>query len=46
MSNRVLPLMERLGFVSRSASPYGGVRGLVDYGPLGVAMKRNIANEW
>eukprot|EP01137_Pigoraptor_chileana_P025603 Opistho-2@95293 len=37
---------KRRGFVFQSAEIYNGIKGCFDYGPLGIELKRNIANEW
>ena len=33
---------KRRGFVYQSASIYGGLQGVYDFGPLGVELKKNI----
>jgi glycyl-tRNA synthetase len=43
---RVMELAKRRGFIWPSAEIYGGVAGLVDYGPLGARMKRRIEEIW
>jgi hypothetical protein len=42
----VLAICRRRGFVYPSAEAHGGLRGVFDYGPFGVELKRNIAAEW
>ncbi len=42
----VLSLCKRRGFLWPAYDIYGGVAGLYDYGPLGVALKNNIENHW
>ncbi|KAG0256099.1 hypothetical protein DFQ27_005904 [Actinomortierella ambigua] len=42
----LLDLCKRRGFLFQSAEIHGGLRGAYDYGPLGVELKRNIAQEW
>lgn len=42
----VVSLCKRRGFIFQSGEIYGGLRSFYDYGPLGVAMKRAIANLW
>jgi glycyl-tRNA synthetase len=42
----VVNLAKRRGFVFPSAEIYGGFRSTYDYGPLGVAMLRNVKNAW
>lgn len=41
----LLDLCKRRGYLFPSADIHGGLRGAYDYGPLGVELKRNIANE-
>lgn len=43
---KVVSLCKRRGFVFQSSEIYGGLKSCYDYGPLGVELKRNIANEW
>ena len=42
----IVSLCKRRGFVFQSSEIYGGLRGLWDYGPLGVELKRNIKEVW
>ncbi|MBC8326357.1 MAG: glycine--tRNA ligase [Verrucomicrobia subdivision 3 bacterium] len=42
----IVSLCKRRGFVFQSSEIYGGLRGLWDYGPLGVELKRNIKEAW
>jgi glycyl-tRNA synthetase len=42
----IVRLAKQRGFVFPSAEIYGGFRSTYDYGPLGVAMLRNVKNEW
>src|SRR5688572_23979928 len=39
-------LCKRRGFVYPAAEIYGGFANAWDYGPLGVAMRRNIRDAW
>ena len=39
-------LAKRRGFIYQGSEIYGGLSGTWDYGPLGVALKRNIMNLW
>ncbi len=39
-------LCKRRGFIYPGSDIYGGLAGTWDYGPLGVALKRNITNLW
>ena len=43
---KIVSLCKRRGFVFQSSDIYGGLRSAYDYGPLGVELKRNIAQEW
>lgn len=43
---RIVSLCKRRGFVFQNSEIYGGVRGLYDYGPLGVEMKNSLKKEW
>jgi glycyl-tRNA synthetase len=43
---RVMELAKRRGFIWPSAEIYGGVAGLIDYGPLGAQMKRRVEDIW
>ncbi|MDR2524530.1 MAG: glycine--tRNA ligase, partial [Candidatus Nomurabacteria bacterium] len=42
----IISLCKRRGFIYQGSEIYGGLAGTWDYGPLGVALKRNIANAW
>lgn len=42
----IVSLAKRRGFIYQGSDVYGGLSGTWDYGPLGVALKRNIINEW
>ncbi len=42
----IVSLAKRRGFIWQGSEVYGGLRGTWDYGPLGVALKRNIMNLW
>lgn len=46
LMNKIISLCKRRGFVFQSSEIYGGLKSSYDYGPLGVELKRNIANEW
>lgn len=46
MMDKIVGLAKRRGFVYQSAEIYGGFRSTYDYGPLGVAMLRNVKNRW
>ena len=45
-SDELFGLLRRRGFLWPSAEIYGGVQGLYDYGPLGLALKRRIEDAW
>lgn len=42
----IVSLAKRRGFIFQGSDVYGGIAGFYDYGPLGVALKRNITNLW
>jgi len=42
----IASLCKRRGFIYQGSDVYGGLAGTWDYGPLGVALKRNIMNLW
>ncbi len=42
----ITSLCKRRGFIYQGSEVYGGLSGTWDYGPLGVALKRNIMNLW
>jgi glycyl-tRNA synthetase len=42
----IVSLCKRRGFIFQGSEIYGGLAGTWDYGPLGVALKRNITNLW
>ena len=42
----IVSLAKRRGFIYRGSDIYGGLSGTWDYGPLGVALKRNIMQLW
>jgi glycyl-tRNA synthetase len=43
---KIVSLAKRRGFVFQGSEIYGGLAGTWDYGPLGVALKKNIENLW
>ncbi len=43
---QIVSLAKRRGFVYPGSEIYGGLAGTFDYGPLGVALKKNIENLW
>ena len=40
----LVSLCKRRGFIFQSSDIYGGVKGLYDYGPMGVELKNNLKN--
>lgn len=42
----IVSLCKRRGFIFPGSELYGGLSGTWDYGPLGVTLKRKIANLW
>ncbi len=42
----IVSLCKRRGFIYQGSDIYGGLSGTWDYGPLGVALKRNIMQLW
>jgi glycyl-tRNA synthetase len=42
----LISLLKRRGFVYQGSEIYGGLAGTWDYGPMGVALKKNIENLW
>jgi len=43
---KLVSLCKRRGFIFQSSEIYGGLNGCWDYGPLGVELKKNIADHW
>jgi glycyl-tRNA synthetase len=43
---KLVSLAKRRGFIYPGSEIYGGLAGAYDYGPLGVALKKNIENLW
>lgn len=43
---KIVSLCKRRGFVFQGSEIYGGLAGTWDYGPLGLALKKNIENLW
>lgn len=43
---KIVSLSKRRGFIFQSSEIYGGLKSAYDFGPLGVELKRNIAQEW
>ena len=42
LMDKLVSLCKRRGFVFQSSEIYGGLGSVWDYGPLGVALKRNV----
>ena len=42
----LVSLCKRRGFIYQSNDIYGGVKGLYDYGPMGVELKNNLKQSW
>ena len=42
----IIALCKRRGFIFQGSEIYGGINGFWDYGPMGVSLKRNIADFW
>ncbi|KND50157.1 MAG: glycine--tRNA ligase [Parcubacteria bacterium C7867-008] len=42
----IIALSKRRGFIFPGSEVYGGLAGTFDYGPLGLALKKNIENLW
>ena len=42
----LVSLAKRRGFIFQSSEIYGGVAAIYDFGPLGVALRRNIRELW
>lgn len=43
---QIVSLCKRRGFIFPGSEIYGGLAGTFDYGPLGLALKKNIENLW
>ncbi|RLE54574.1 MAG: glycine--tRNA ligase, partial [Candidatus Methanomethylicota archaeon] len=43
---KIMELAKRRGFIWPASELYGGVRGFIDFGPLGATLKRNIEEKW
>ena len=42
----IVALCKHRGFIFQSADLYGGLKGVYDYGPLGVELKNNLKQSW
>lgn len=43
---KIVSLAKRRGFIFQGSEIYGGLAGTWDYGPLGLALKKNIESLW
>jgi glycyl-tRNA synthetase len=43
---KIVSLAKRRGFFFQSSEIYGGIQGIWDFGPLGVALRNNIKRAW
>ena len=46
LMEKIVALAKRRGFIYPSFDIYGGLAGFYDYGPHGLALKKNIENLW
>ncbi|MCQ2071193.1 MAG: glycine--tRNA ligase, partial [archaeon] len=46
LSDTLMSLFKRRGFIWPSYEIYGGVAGMYDYGPLGFSLRNNIVENW
>jgi glycyl-tRNA synthetase len=46
LADKVVNLCVRRGVIIPNSEIYGSIAGFFDYGPVGVALKRNIENSW
>ncbi len=46
LTEKIISLTKRRGFVYPNSEIYGGIQGFYDYGPLGVEMKNNLKRLW
>ncbi len=46
IQENLISLCKRRGFIFQTSEIYGGLQSFYDYGPLGVALKRNIKKLW
>ncbi|PPR45572.1 MAG: Glycine--tRNA ligase [Alphaproteobacteria bacterium MarineAlpha5_Bin6] len=44
--DELVSLCKRRGFIFQSNDIYGGIKGLYDYGPMGVELKNNLKQTW
>jgi len=46
LMDKLVSLAKRRGFFFQSSEIYGGIQGIYDFGPLGVALRNNIKRAW
>ena len=46
LTEKIVSLAKRRGFIFPSSEIYGGLESIYDYGPLGVELKNNIKRAW
>src|SRR3989344_455571 len=46
LMEKIVSLAKRRGFVFPGSEIYGGFAGTYDFGPLGVALRQNVVDEW
>ena len=46
LTQKIISLAKRRGFIFPSSEIYGGFGGVYDFGPLGLELKRNIKKVW
>jgi len=46
LMEKLVSLAKRRGFFYQSSEIYGGIQGVYDFGPLGVALRNNIKRAW
>jgi len=46
LMEKIVALCKRRGFIFQNSEIYGGVNGIWDLGPLGVALANNIKKQW
>ena len=44
--SKIVSLAKRRGFVFQGSEIYGGFAGTYDFGPYGVALRKNIVDTW
>ena len=44
--DKIVSLAKRRGFIFQSSEIYGGAASVWDYGPLGVELRKNVADAW